>query len=330
MNIAFIISEKLGMVQYNGIRIQAETWAKELERQGHAVTLVNPWIPPRWESFDVVHIFGYCESLHSLELLQETNVVFSPIIDTKQPVWKYKWITHWGLPQLRLQSPNNVLREASRYIKCWYVRSHHEYQYVYKAYGIPQEKISIIPLSYRLCSENFEVNRGNFCLHVSKLTDTRKNVMRLIDAAIKYEFPLILAGSIESEIAFKPFKDKISQHSNIKYLGKISNERLLSLYKSAKVFALPSINEGVGMVAIEAAACGCEIVVTNVGGPKEYYNGMAFEVDPLSIDSIGKAVVSALYAESFQPKLQAYVKKEFSQEKCVMDLVETYKKLNKD
>lgn len=46
--------------------------------------------------------------------------------------------------------------------------------------------------------------------------------------------------------------------------------------------------EGVGIVAVDAAIYGCEIVITNIGGPKEYYDNMAYTVNPYNIDDIGK------------------------------------------
>ena len=63
-------------------------------------------------------------------------------------------------------------------------------------------------------------------------------------------------------------KQEIGDYSDIKILGFISEEKKMELYSKAKVFALPSICEGVGIVAVDAAYCGCDIVITNDGCPK--------------------------------------------------------------
>jgi len=326
MKIAYIISTSFCISPYNGIRVQAKTWAEELERQGHHVVRVNPWDRQEWEQFDIIHIIGYTEFLKSLGNVWKRNprIVFSPIIDSMQNIRLYRMTTHWGCNRLRLTSSNYVIRQASKYIAQWNVRTRFEYRYVHEAYGIGQDKIVHIPLSYRLAPGEYRKDRGDYCFHVSKLTDGRKNVMRLIQAAEKYQFNLKLAGSISSEKDFAPFRAIIDRNPNIEYLGRVSDEQLLSLYQEAKVFALPSVIEGVGLVALEAAACGCNIVVSKNGGPKEYYSDMAMQIDPMSVDSIGQAVVMALKDDSTQPRLRNYILTNYNLGKNVNDLVGKY------
>lgn len=327
MRIAYVISESYSINKFNGIRMQAETWAKELAVQGENVTKINPWEKYDWEQFDIIHIFGPCEFILNFTKgvsKRMPRIVFSPIIDTIQSVFKYKIATHWGISKLRLTSPNYTIRQASKYIKSWIVRSEYELEYVHRAYGIPFDKICVIPLSFRVsvCEENVE--RENFCLHVSKLTDERKNVKRLILAAIKYNFKLVLAGGISCDNDFSEIKSLIDNHDNISYLGRISDEYLLDLYSKAKVFALPSINEGVGLVAVEAAACGCDIVITKIGGPKEYYADMAKVVNPYNLDEIGEAIMFFLNGNTYQPVLREYVESNFCLKNCVRQLRGSY------
>ena len=105
----------------------------------------------------------------------------------------------------------------------------------------------------------------------------------------------------------------------------MSDSELEAWYKRAKVFALPSTNEGVGMVALEAAGYGCEIVLTNLGAPKEYFDGMARLVNPYSIDDIGYAMRTSL-AEGFsQPKLLRFVATHYSLESCSNLLIDVLK-----
>lgn len=332
MKIAYVISESYSINKFNGIRMQAETWAKELDEQGEKVIKINPWEKYDWEQFDIIHIFGPCEFILNFTKgvsKRMPRIVFSPIIDTIQSVFKYKIATHWGISKLRLTSPNYTIRQASKYIKKWVVRSKYEQEYVHRAYGIPLNKISVIPLSFRVNAPVRNIEREKFCLHVSKLTDNRKNVKRLILAAIKYGFKLVLAGGISCDSDFRELKSFIDNNANISYLGRISDDELLDLYSKAKVFALPSINEGVGLVAVEAASCGCDIVITQIGGPKEYYSNMAKVVNPYNIDEIGKAIMFFLDGNTYQPTLQNYVRNNFCLSNCVKLLRDSYQNVIK-
>lgn len=326
MVIGIYINSDLCFSKFNGIKIQAETWASELERQGHTVVKISPWSKSDLH-FDIIHIIGVNKSIDEVvpKLTKYCDKLFlSPIIDTIQPLYKYKISTFWGISKLRLFSLNFSLRKASAYISKWIVRSEYEKSYVKYAYDIPDVKIGVVPLSYRIPELHEYPHKKNFCFHLSVLTDERKNVLRLLKAAVKYKFNLVLAGTIKSEKVFEPMKKIIEDNSNITYLGRVSEEQLMKLYKQAKVFALPSINEGVGMVALEAAAYGCDVVITNIGGPKEYYGDYAFKVDPYNINQIGTSIILAMNCTTNQPKLQSYVLDNFNLASCVNKLVAEY------
>ena len=80
------------------------------------------------------------------------------------------------------------------------------------------------------------------------------------------------------------------------------------------------------MVAVEAASYGCDIVVTEIGGPKEYYGSRAFVVNPYDVDEIGKAVVAALAEKEYQPQLMKKINEKYSLPRCVAQLAEEYSK----
>ena len=99
-----------------------------------------------------------------------------------------------------------------------------------QSYGVPLDRISIIPLSPRIPIIDQYPEKEDFCFHLSSLADGRKNVMRLVQAAIKYHFKLVLAGSVNSDAAFSPIKSLIDTHDNISYLGRVPDAELYHLY----------------------------------------------------------------------------------------------------
>ena len=316
----------------DGSKMQAEIWAKELERKGHTVDRINPWEHYDWKNYDVVHVFGF--GLWNYDIIHwgsgiNQNFVFSPIIDTNTPMWKYKLATHFGCKKLRLFSQNYALRQLKQDIKLYFARTEYEADYLRKGYGISEDKIAIVPLSYREINYNPSIEKEPFCLFTGTMTQPRKNVPRLIEAAKKYGFNLKLVGNKGNAESEARLRAQIGDANNIEILGFVSDEELYSLYNRAKVFALPSINEGVGLAALEAAICGCNIVITNLGGPKEYYEeGSAELVNPYDVDDIGQAVLRALENDQAQPQLRNTLVNKYNVSTCVDKLVAYYQQLS--
>jgi glycosyltransferase involved in cell wall biosynthesis len=316
----------------DGQKMQAEIWLKELERKGHQVDRINPWGHYDWKSYDVIHVFGF--GLWNYDMIHwgsgiNSNFVFSPIIDTNMPMWKYRLATYFGCSKLRLYTQNYALRRLKPDIKLFFARSEYEANYLHHGYGIEKNKIAIVPLSYRETNYDPTVKKEPFCLFAGTMTQPRKNVPRLIEAAKKYGFPLKLVGNTGNTESEAHLRALVNNVPGIEILGFVSDDELSSLYNRAKVFALPSINEGVGLVALEAALCGCNIVITSLGGPKEYYEKGTVElVNPYNIDNIGKAVLKALEDTTAQPQLRNTIIKKYNVSACVDKLIGYYQQIH--
>ena len=329
MKIAFILSNTV-FSPTNGVVSQAKTWKKGLEDLGHKVILINMWEQNDWKSFDVIHFFNFSEYMAGfIGLLYpiNPNIVLSPILDPDYSTMALKLYSHWGSQKLRLTNPFYKLRTIKHLIKTYFVRSEFEKEYMAKGFDIEPSHCCIVPLSYGIQPPDILIEKEPFCLHISLLLDKRKNVKRLIDAADKYQFKLVLAGKLRDEQEQTTLSQWLQGTNTVEYRGYISDEEMKNLYSKAKVFALPSINEGVGIVALEAAAFGCDIVVTKLGGPKEYYADMAATINPYSVDEIGKAVKRYIDGDTHQPQLQQYIQKQYSLSSVCGQLVYAYKKL---
>ncbi len=311
----------------DGTRKQAEIWCKELQRRGHQVDMVSPWGNYDWKKYDIVHFFGF--GLWNYDMIKwgsgmNPNVVFSPVIDSNTPMWKYRLFSHIGCEKLRLFSQNYAVRCYKEKVRRFLCRTQYEAAYI-QQYGISPDKIGLVPLSYSADHYDVAIEKEPFCLFVGTMTQERKNVSRLIAAAKKYQFRLVLAGSTGNTASELKLKALVDGTPNIELKGFVSDAELYSLYNRAKVFALPSLNEGVGLVALEAAVHGCNIVITRLGGPKEYYTeGTVWLVDPYNVDDIGVSINLALRVDHLQPKLRNDIKRRYSVENCVDLLIEQY------
>lgn len=233
---------------------------------------------------------------------------------------------YWGNQKyLGLSSRFHDLYLNKDVYKLWLVRSDFEKSYVKRCLEIEESKIDLVPLQYRVPACDLMPPKEDFCFHASRLAASNKNVPRLVEAAKKYGFNLVLAGMLASSEEKQWLHNMIDGHANIKYVGQLTDEELLSYYRRCKVFALPSITEGVGMVALEAAANGAEIVLTNDGGPKYYLKDHAEIINPYSVDDIGRAVMKLMERNVYQPELLDYMKNNFSAEACSKQLEKALK-----
>lgn len=335
MKIAFIMYPgACYMGAGDGSKMQAVIWAKELTRKGHKVDYITPWGHYEWKTYDIIHVFGF--GLWNYDMIHwgcriNPNFVFSPIIDSNTPMWKYRLATFCGNSRLRLFSKNYALRKLKSDIKLFLARTQYEADYLRKGYGIEDKNISIVPLSYRDDHYDANIKKEPFCLFAGTMTQPRKNVPNLIKAAKKYDFPLKLVGNTGNSDSESKLRSLIGDAKNIEILGFVSDEELISLYNRAKVFALPSLNEGVGLVALEAAIHGCNIVITNLGGPKEYYSpGSVQLVNPYDIDDIGLAVMRAMKDNISQPALRNHLLNLYNVSSCTDLLIKEYEKVIKD
>ena len=74
---------------------------------------------------------------------------------------------------------------------------------------------------------------------------------------------------------------------------------------AADVFVLPSLTEGLGMVILEAMACGVPVVASKVGGVPEIltpgYNGLL--VDPGDTQGLANSIIKLLSSEELRKNL---------------------------
>jgi glycosyltransferase involved in cell wall biosynthesis len=135
-----------------------------------------------------------------------------------------------------------------------------------------------------------------FFLTVGAL-DIRKNQQTAIEAFGRYGFvqrglSYILCGARGA--GAEKIVATAAHTSGVKVLGYVSDAQLRWLYKEASAFVLPSLLEGFGMPALEAALQGLVPIISRDSALAEAVNGLAIQVDPLSVSDIGEAMESVL------------------------------------
>jgi len=112
-----------------------------------------------------------------------------------------------------------------------------------------------------------------YILAVGRFSDARKNAMLLLEAyaELKRAMPdapgLVLAGSHGPGETFWTRAQAYGLNQAVSFHAMPSNHQLAGLYRGALCLALPSEEEGFGMVVVEAMASGIPVVATRCGGP---------------------------------------------------------------
>jgi glycosyltransferase involved in cell wall biosynthesis len=151
-----------------------------------------------------------------------------------------------------------------------------------------------------------------------------KNQLNLIKAVknTKYHLYIIGAPSTNQLDYYRICQNEAEE--NVHFISFLKQDELRKYYSRAKVHVLPSWFETTGLSSLEAAAMGCNIVVTNKGDVKEYFGDMAFYCDPESPDSIRMAIDSAANGES-DSRLIKKIKEEYTWSIAAEKTLEAYK-----
>lgn len=92
---------------------------------------------------------------------------------------------------------------------------------------------------------------------------------------------------------------------HVDWLGRIPNEAVPNLIQGADLFVLSSRKESFGVAVLEAAACGCPVVATRVGGVPEIVldgiTGVLVEVE--NPTELAKAILQVLLDDELQTQM---------------------------
>ena len=182
-----------------------------------------------------------------------------------------------------------------------------------------------------------------FVLCVSSI-DPRKNFARLIEACQgltgaklyivgKYNrvFSQTSALTPQTSDIRHQTSDISPQPSNIQFLGRVSDDELVRLYNQAACFVFPSLYEGFGLPPLEAMACGCPVLVSDIPVEREVCGDAALYFNPLDPQNILHTITQYLNdADVIKEKMRQKGFENimrFSWEKSAEFLIQKLKKL---
>ncbi|MGY6552326.1 MAG: glycosyltransferase [Erythrobacter sp.] len=141
-----------------------------------------------------------------------------------------------------------------------------------------------------------------FIMHASAI-EPRKNFDGLIKAFgqlppdLRTQYQLVLVGKAD---------EKMREHlmavahnaglttDDVIMLGYVPDQQLAELYRACALFVFPSFHEGFGLPALEAMACGCATIGSNITSVPEVIGNPAYTFDPSAPSAISDLMKSLL------------------------------------
>jgi glycosyltransferase involved in cell wall biosynthesis len=164
----------------------------------------------------------------------------------------------------------------------------------------------------------------------------RKNMQAVVDAfsRIKKDIPhyIYFTGCDSWNDRGVYFDiDRLQLNGRVKVLGHLTDEELIAMYNLADCYLYPSLYEGFGLPILEAQACGCPLITSDIPSCREVAGDGALIVDPRDVNAIADAMVKVTTDKALRRKL---VKKglanckQYSWEKTVRELRELMNELS--
>jgi glycosyltransferase involved in cell wall biosynthesis len=135
-------------------------------------------------------------------------------------------------------------------------------------YGVPSGRVHVIPNGVEdVFLEPVGAKRGPWLVCTATITD-RKRVLELARAAVRAAVPTWIIGKAYSDTDpyAREFFQLAKQNSQfVRYEGAIADRaQLADIYRSAHGFVLLSAKESLSLSALEAAACGCPLLLSDL------------------------------------------------------------------
>jgi len=182
--------------------------------------------------------------------------------------------------------------------------------------GIPSERIVV---TYEAAKPSFScVDRGEAAARVRQKyglsssfvlalgsADPRKNLPALLEAYARLPQPLMRRHVLGIVWTHRYLAQELTERAarlgiadRVHYLENVADDDLAQLYNAAEVFVFPSLQEGFGLPAVEAMACGTPVIASDNSSLPEVVGDAGVLVDAREPAAIADALERLLNDEA--------------------------------
>ncbi len=299
-------------------------------RVNHLLEAYVQQVAGQFGPWDLIHTHDWLTAFAGIALKRALNC---PLVTTIHATERGRLRGHLAnhLQQAIDNIEHIVVHEADRVIVC----SHHMFNELQSFFQVSVSKLAIVPNGVDISGLNnnhhkdLRAFRAKFAAPYEQIVFTiarlvhEKGLHRLIEATPRIldtcpSAQIIVAGKgPEAQNLEQQAKDLDVTHQ-INFVGFISDEDRNYLFKVADCAIFPSLYEPFGIVALEAMALGCPVVVSDVGGFAEVVThtetGITTYAD--NYESVAWGVLQALthpdLAQKYATNAKKSVKEQFA------------------
>jgi len=156
----------------------------------------------------------------------------------------------------------------------------------------------------------------------------------LAETGIKLKLMVVGGGGLKNY--YRELARNLGLADYVNFIGGLPAAELVKMYNRAKIFILPSINQGeaFGLVLLEAMACGTPVIASNLPGVRSVFHNTVegFAVRPSDEKDLAKRIWQLLTDEPLRKKMgEAALKRaieKYDWQKIGRDLVRFYYRAN--
>ena len=209
-------------------------------------------------------------------------------------------------------------------------------EYMGKAYGIKKDVLVTyfgVDIHGFASVSPIQDNEGVNLLMLGRLVEQKGHeiAIRALSGLKEYNWHLYIVGEGEREGKLKKLVKELDIGNRVDFSPPTND--VVGVLQNNEVVLMPSLWEGLGIVALEAMAAGRLVITSNVGGlleiVKHKENGLLFDVGDvdLSRKQIKDVFENKEEYYTLGEKARDFVEKGFSREKMIKQYSDLYKKL---
>ena len=152
-------------------------------------------------------------------------------------------------------------------------------QQIVETYGVDPARVRVVGTGYdhhTFCPDAAVPRRVDSLVFVGKVclkkgVSSLLEALGLVDRGAHPDLSLTLVGGHAHDDEFQQIESAAAASTvPVTLAGRVDSEELVRTYRTSEVFVLPSFFEGLPLVTIEALACGCKVVMTELPGVRPW------------------------------------------------------------